>query len=120
MFLSPIASPAYLRGNTASFDRFIEGVLNSKTTPSIEQDEKCYKLQIDLPGVPRNQLTISIEGQIVRIKTTEEAKRKYSVGYELPEEIDATSSIAKLEDGVLYLTLTKKIPLNLATTLPIL
>jgi len=120
MFLSTIASPSYRRGSTASFDRFIDSVMKSQSVPSIEQDEKSYKLQIDVPGVPREQLNISIEGQVVRIKTTEQAKRNYSVGYELPEEIDPSSSIAKLEDGVLYLTLTKKTPVNQATTLPIL
>ena len=82
MFLSTIAPPSYRRANTASFDRFIDGVLNSNSTPSVEQDEKSYKLQIDVPGVSRDQLNISIEGQVVRIKTTEQAKRNYSGGYE--------------------------------------
>ncbi len=120
MFLSTIAPPSYRRANTASFDRFIEGVLKTSSAPTIEQDEKSYKLQIDVPGVSRDQLNISIEGQVVRIKTTEQAKRNYSGGYELPEEIDAALSSAKLEDGVLYLTLTKKVPVSQATTLPIL
>jgi len=120
MFLSPVSAPSYRRASTASFDRFIDGVLKTKNTPSVEQDERSYKLQIDVPGVPRDQLNISIEGQVVRIKTSEQAKRHYSGGYELPEEIDASSSTAKLEDGVLYLTLTKKVPVSRATTLPIL
>ena len=120
MFLSPIPTPSYRRANTASFDRFIDGVLKSKNIPTVEQDENSYKIQIDVPGVPREQLIISIEGQVVRIKTTEQAKRNYSGGYELPEEIDASASSAKLEDGVLYLTLIKKTPVSQATTLPIL
>jgi len=119
MFLSTTTAPSYRRATTASFDRFIDGVLKSKSAPSVEQDEKSYKLQIDIPGVARDQLTISIEGQVVRIKTSEQAKRNYSFGYELPEEIDATSSAAKLEDGVLTLTLSKKTPVTQATTLTV-
>jgi len=40
MFLSTTTAPSYRRATTASFDRFIDGVLKSKSAPSVEQDDK--------------------------------------------------------------------------------
>jgi HSP20 family molecular chaperone IbpA len=120
MFISATSTPTYPRGNLVSFERFIDGVLKTPQKPKLEQDSTQYRLEIDLPGVSKEHLNISIEGNVVRFKTTDQAKRSYSEGYELPEEIDPTSSKAKLEDGVLYLTLIKKLPINKATSLPVL
>ena len=44
------------------------------------------------------------------MQTTKEAPRQYSAAYELPAEIDAEATSAKLENGVLTLTLAKKKP----------
>jgi len=120
MFLSATSTPTYPRGNLVSFERFIDGVLKTPQKPKLEQDSAQYRLEIDLPGVSKEHLNISIEGNVVRFNSTEQAKRSYSEGYELPEEIDPSSSKAKLEDGVLYLTLTKKLPVNKATSIPVL
>jgi HSP20 family molecular chaperone IbpA len=57
-------------------------------------------------------LVISIEGAVVPISAREGATRQYRAGWELPHEIDAGSSEAKLQNGVLNVKLTKKIALN--------
>ena len=41
-----------------------------------------------------------------------EAKRQYKAAYELPQEIDVEATAAKLENGVLTLTLAKKQPVS--------
>jgi HSP20 family molecular chaperone IbpA len=46
----------------------------------------------------------------VRIETKAEAKRQFKAAYELPQDIDTTASGAKLENGVLTLTLAKLVP----------
>jgi HSP20 family molecular chaperone IbpA len=120
MFLSAVTTPTYPRDNLVSFERFIDGVMKTSQKPKFEQDASQYKMEIDIPGVSKDQVNISIEGHIVRFKTTEQAKRSYSEGYELPGEIDPTTSTAKLEDGVLYLTLAKKVQMSKASTLPVL
>jgi HSP20 family molecular chaperone IbpA len=48
----------------------------------------------------------------VRIETQKEARRQYKAAYELPEEIDADATVAKLENGVLTLQLAKKQPVD--------
>lgn len=76
------------------------------------QDETAFTLSLDMPGVAKEQLTIAIEGAVVRITSKEGAVRSYRVAYELPQDIDAALSQAKLENGVLRLTLVKKAPVR--------
>ncbi len=72
-----------------------------------------------MPGVTREQLTIGIEGAVVRIETLADAPRAYKQAYELPQDIDTTASTAKLENGVLTLTLAKKQPVSNVTHITI-
>jgi HSP20 family protein len=57
---------------------------------------------------------VTIEGTIARIETRAEAKRQFKAAYELPQDIDPDASGAKLENGVLTLTLAKKAPVSTA------
>lgn len=86
---------------------------------AIEQDEKFYTLRFDVPGIAKDQLSIGIEGAIVRIESKEGASRQYKSAYELPQDIDAGSSEASLENGVLTLKLAKQVPASRVTTLTI-
>jgi HSP20 family molecular chaperone IbpA len=95
-------------------------MLNSKQPQThYTQNESSFTLSLDLPGIAKDQLTISIEGPVVRLQTKEGAARQYRAAYELPQDIDATLSEAKLENGVLTLTLAKKVPVSNATELNI-
>ena len=83
------------------------------------QDENQFTLSLDVPGVSKEQLRIAIEGAVVRIESKEDAPRSYRSAYEFPQEIDSASSSAKLDNGVLTLSLVKKIPLSQAAELAI-
>jgi len=48
----------------------------------------------------------------VKIETRKEAKRQFKAAYELPQEIDVDATTAKLENGVLTLSLAKKVPVS--------
>ena len=65
-----------------------------------------------MPGLSREQLDIGIEGDVVRIASKADAARSVKAAWRFPLEIDVTSSTAKLENGVLTLTLGKKIPVS--------
>ncbi len=80
----------------------------------VQQDDKAWTVTLDVPGVGREDLAINIEGSIVRIETGAQAKRAFKAAYELPQDIDADASAAKLENGVLTLTLAKKVPVSTA------
>jgi HSP20 family protein len=92
---------------------------SQQKSTSVSQDEQSVTLSFDVPGVTKEQLSIGIEGNIVRIETKAEAPRQYKAAYELPQDIDTATSEAKLELGVLTLKLGKKVPVSNVATLAI-
>ena len=85
----------------------------------LQEDEKTYSFSLDLPGVGKEHLRIQIEDTVLRVETLEGAPRSYRAVYEFAQEIDGASSQARVEHGVLHLSLTKKVPVNKATELSI-
>jgi HSP20 family protein len=90
-----------------------------RRSPLVEQDDKSWTLSLDVPGLSREDLAISIEGAVVRIDSKAEAKRQFKAAYELPQDIDVAASDAKLENGVLTLKLGKLVPVSQASQLQI-
>jgi HSP20 family protein len=118
MFFAPVVrtravSPAF-RSFDRSFERFVNDAFFGSATTGLDvvQDDKAWTVTLDLPGVTREELAINIEGAVVRIETKAEAKRQFKAAYELPQDIDAEATTAKLENGVLTLTLAKKQPVS--------
>lgn len=104
-----------------SFESFM-GVKQGQDRPTrahVKQDESAFHVTLDVPGVARNQLSISIESTVLRIESREGAPRPYRMAYELPQELDASLCEAKLENGVLTLKLAKKTPVNTAREITI-
>ncbi len=106
-----------------SLDRFLDDALSVGTAPAtqagVSQDEKTVTLTFDVPGVAKDQLTIGIEANIVRIETVADAPRRYKMAYELPQDIDVAASEARLENGVLTLKLVRQAPVDRAVRLNI-
>jgi HSP20 family molecular chaperone IbpA len=116
MFFAPVVrtravSPAF-RSFDRSFERFVNDAFftNAARGFKVERDDKAWTVSLDMPGIAREELSVNIEGSIVRIETQAEAKRPFKAAYELPQDIDAAASSAKLENGVLTLTLAKLVP----------
>jgi HSP20 family protein len=128
MFLAPVvrtraALPAY-RSIDSSFERFVNDALYSRasrTVPgtAVAQDDKSWTITLDLPGVPREQLGIHIEGAQLRIETVADCKRPFKAAYEMPQEIDVDATTATLEHGVLTLVVAKQAPMNKARQIEI-
>ena len=101
---------------TRAFDRSFERFLSDSMFQPlargarIEQDDGAWTLSLDVPGVAREQLSIDVDGAVVRVKTVDGAPRQYQAAYEFPTEIDAEATTAKLENGVLTLTVARKKP----------
>jgi HSP20 family protein len=128
MFFSPsvihrahrvgVAPSTYL--NARSFD----SLLGNPAAPlgqgvHVDSDESSVTLSIDVPGLAKDQLTIAIEGDVVRIESKADAPRSFKAAYQLAAEIDAAASEAKLENGVLTLKLGKLVPVSRETVLAI-
>lgn len=111
--------------SNAALDRFLNETLSSLNDSgvarpaSMEDLEKSYSLTLDVPGLAREQLDIGIEGDVVRVSSKEDAARKVKAAWRFPLEIDVASSSAKLENGVLTLTLGKRVPVSNVASLAI-
>lgn len=113
MFFPPVRTRAYVpaRSFDRSFERFLnDSFFGTAAGLKVEQNEEAWTVSLDVPGVSREQLTIDVDGSVVRVATVQDAPRQYKAAYELPAEIDAEATGAKLENGVLTLTLGKKKP----------
>lgn len=89
----------------------------------VQEDEKNYRVKIDVPGAKKDDIQVSIDGNQVRVEaeikseeTHEDRKQVYTERYVgksyrtfgLPQEVDADNSEAQYDGGVLTLTLPKK------------
>ncbi len=90
----------------------------------VVENETGYQIEADLPGVAKQDLKVAVDGNRVTIEAevkreterkegetvmhAERVIRKYSRSFELPSELDDAQAAAKLEHGVLTLTLPKK------------
>lgn len=91
----------------------------------VKESDKQYEVHAELPGVKKEDIHVDIDGAIVAIsaerKQEKEVKEngdrvlraeryfgKVSRSFQLPQEIDEQSVVAKYNDGVLELTLPKK------------
>ena len=123
MFFAPTVRTARFvpRAHDRSFERFVNDALlaNAQRSVGIEQDETSWTLSLDVPGLSRDDLSIGIEGAVVRIESKADAKRQFKAAYELPQDIETAASEAKLENGVLTLKLGKRVPVSNVHTLAI-
>ena len=85
----------------------------------LQEDDKAYSFSLDLPGVGKEYLRIQIEDTVLRVETLEGAPRRYRAVYEFAQEIDSASSQARMEHGVLHLSLSKKLPVSKAAEISI-
>ncbi len=89
----------------------------------VTENDKEYLVSAELPGAKKDDIRVSIDGSYVSIaaEIKKEEKKKdgrsilretyrgsVSRGFSLPGEVDDKNATAKLEDGVLRLTLPKR------------
>jgi HSP20 family molecular chaperone IbpA len=122
MFFSPALRPTRYVPQTIdrSFERFVNSAFTAaQRSLQVEQDDNSWTLALDVPGLSRDELSVGIEGAVVRIESKDAAKRQFKAAYEMPQDIDAGASEARLENGVLTLKLGKRAPMSNVTQLSI-
>jgi HSP20 family protein len=111
------------------FRRFARPLRLAEDTPGeisidVTENDKDYQVRAEIPGAKKEDIRVTVDGNFVSIsaevkKEKEEKsggrvllKETYfgsaSRGFSLAHEIDAKGVVAKLEDGVLKLTLPKR------------
>lgn len=115
------------------------GAENRTPSMDVSESDTAYSVVLEVPGATREQLKVSIEGRRVtlasaqtsektvrpeaeaevaagdskpaeRVLYRERSARAYSRTIVLPTEVDQAASQAKFDNGVLTLTLAKKVP----------
>ena len=101
-----------------------EGKAEMQIKVDLKEDDKTYTVRADIPGVKKDDIHVSIEGNRVSInaetKTEKEEKEgekvlrseryvgRVSRMFTLAQEVDEEKAQARYADGVLELTLPKK------------
>jgi HSP20 family protein len=91
----------------------------------VNETEKTYEVAAELPGVKKDDVKVSIDHDRITIEGecreanerregenvvySERSARKFMRSFLLPTEVDETAALAKLENGILSLTLPKKL-----------
>jgi HSP20 family protein len=102
----------------------MEGVPEMQIKMDVKEDDKAYTVHAEIPGVKKDDIHVTIEGDHVAIsaevKNQKEVKEnekvlrseryygKVSRAFTLGQDVDEETAQAKYNDGVLELTLPKK------------
>jgi HSP20 family protein len=75
----------------------------------LNEKEDGWVLEISLPGFKKEDVEVKTENGVLEIhgKTTRWDKVDYNKIYTLPDEVDQEKISAKMEDGILEITLPK-------------
>ncbi len=73
----------------------------------IEENDKAYFIELDAPGLPKENLKISVENRHLLVEG-EHKGRGIRKLFSLPDDVSVEGIAAKLQDGVLTLALPKK------------
>ena len=90
----------------------------------VVESERDFSVKLDLPGVAKEDIQVTIDGRHVSVQAhsrheyeekegdrlvwRERSVSDYQRSFSLPVEVDSVESGAKLENGVLTLTLPKR------------
>jgi HSP20 family protein len=132
MFFVPVTrdSRQFSRLFDDTFERFFSPAASTDTgaarNPALDVAESAaaYTVKLDVPGVAKDDVKVSIEGRQItvqahseqddegkegeRVVYRERAVTRYSRSFSLPVEVDQQTALAKLDHGVLTLTLPKR------------
>lgn len=134
MFVLPMTrhSHEFSRQLERQIERRLESLLQADSkaislrSPALDVSEtdQEYRLQLDLPGVNKEAVKITIDGRRItidaeqaaapeasegsRVLHRERSATRFSRSLTLPQEVNQGDSSAKLEHGVLTLTLVKR------------
>jgi HSP20 family protein len=132
MFLVPFSRDArqLSRLFDDSFERLFgnaaatEGVASRSPALDVAETDRDYTVKLEMPGVTKDDIRVSVEGRQVtvqaesqrneekkegeRVVYRERSSTSYARTFTLPLEVDQAEAGAKVDHGVLTLTLPKR------------
>jgi len=103
---------------------------NDARSPALDvsEDDRAYRVTVDMPGIAKEAVKVRVDGRRVHIETAPEATSaptdgsrvlyrerraaRYARSFALPVEVEQSQSEARFDNGVLSLTLVKRVPDN--------
>ena len=95
-----------------AFNNVIDCSVDSyKYRTILNQDENCYSLVLQAPGLTKEDIKMSVDQSILKISGEKEVcegmfcsiDKEFSIG----KDVDESKISAKVENGILYITLPK-------------
>lgn len=92
------------------FDSMLEEPRYAAPQSHVEENELGYFIQLDAPGVRREDVKVAIENRHLLIEGERKGKlpQKLRRAFSLPDDVDLEKIAAQMKDGVLELSLPKK------------
>lgn len=106
----------------------VEGQTDIQIRMDVKENEKAYTVHAEIPGVRKEDIHVTIDGNQVaisaEIRNEKEVKDgekllrseryygKVSRAFTLAQDVDEGSAVAKYNDGVLELSLPKKVAVS--------
>ena len=106
----------------------VEGAPEVQIKMDVREDDKGYTVHADIPGVKKEDIHVTIDGNQVSISAESRQEKEIKEGekvlraeryfgkasrtFSVASDIDETNAQARYADGVLELTLPKKIAAN--------
>lgn len=130
MFVLPLGYPLPRRVFHPAWNGALHRVFDERAeTPQrpamdVAETDTGYTLSFDLPGMAKNHVTVSVDGRSVSVEASagddavadasrviyrERRVPRFARTVTLPTEVDHAASQARFENGVLTLTLVKKL-----------
>jgi HSP20 family protein len=124
MFVLPVTR------RSAELSRQVERLLQGGCEPAsntcspaidVAETEAAFVVTMDLPGVTKEDVQVSVEGRRLNVQApvrasaasellySERSQARYVRTVQLPQSVDAAQTVAKLDNGVLVLTLAKPV-----------
>lgn len=93
---------------------YSEDVANNEGEGSEESTQKGWKLRLELPGYKKDEVRLSVDEEFLLITAeTSDEERKFLGKIErrvrISDEVDTDNIDARLEDGILYLKIPRKV-----------
>jgi HSP20 family protein len=110
-------------------NQFVRGVLSSETSApnipasTVSESEDRYQIECDLPGVPLEDIDLSVEDYVLKISgkrkkvevndstkelLDERSACEFSRSFQLAKNADVAAVDAELSNGVLFVTVMKR------------
>jgi HSP20 family protein len=106
--------------------RYAETALSGRALMDVVDKGDTFEIKVDMPGVNKEDIDVTIEGARVAISAATKTEREekegdkvlmterfaasYARTFELPAEVNEAGAEARYENGVLTLTLAKRMP----------